>query len=232
MENIYTADSRKAYIFFVGGAADKEPFQIGGVPLYPAHHILGNYEIGFKRKLKLPLMERANVITYYYSYLEKNKITEHIKKLQALNDKPYIAMIGHSYGASTAYRICTEIKNNIDMLVGIEPVGAGLEGIFEQWIDLEELLKSKVWVDNLIFVVSTSSLAEISNFVSLFGGKWSKRDFSLEFMKTKVPTFIQCKNKKISHEDVPELMQCKNGKLDISAENLLKEGIKNFFKNN
>ena len=60
-------NDKQVHIFFIGGAADKEPYKILGIPVYGPHHVVGDYEFTFKSSLNLDFADQIRVQTYYYS---------------------------------------------------------------------------------------------------------------------------------------------------------------------
>ncbi|WP_373767728.1 hydrolase [Glaesserella sp.] len=116
--------SPNAHIFFIGGAADQEPYYLIG----PLRHInLARQKFLLSLQKEFGSTERIFIHTYGYNRIYR---PEDIEKNVIAKLKPtdYIYLIGHSLGGWNAAHLSRILRDNgfrVRILVTLDPVGEG-----------------------------------------------------------------------------------------------------------
>ncbi|MBL0691095.1 MAG: hypothetical protein JJV97_02040 [SAR324 cluster bacterium] len=223
---------KEIHIFFVGGAGDKERFAI--IKKFPIlgwgpTNIVGDYVNHFQQKLAALKLNNHYQVNYF-SYLEKKSL---LLKLAALNKQNttkqiFVAIVGHSYGASLAYRASKESQQIIDLLITIDPVGAGRSSFLKNWLLSSNMITKKSNINQWEMVWPSSLIFLKSNFVALVGGAWRNHKKLTKFAAKNCSTMIKAGDKSIYHDNFYGLMRYPQK--GLSMEDILLNKIVAFSK--
>ncbi|MBB4866543.1 pimeloyl-ACP methyl ester carboxylesterase [Pseudomonas nitritireducens] len=157
---------KKAVVFFIGGAADKESYYSQG----PNNNVLDA-----KRALDLQLNPYGE--SYFSAHLDYKQakgdaeIEEHFLRAVPSKAMP-IYIVGHSLGAwngAHLSRILTEKGYRVAMLVTLDPVGEGvLVWLFSNIYRDAPEPKAAFWIN----VAAHPKLPNASDTVAEFGERW------------------------------------------------------------
>lgn len=134
-------------------------------------------------------IKRHDVSTYYYNHDDIITSYNTIARHQNSNPQSPIALVGHSWGGDTAYRVSEELSGNIDLLVTLDAVG----GVAYPWVNFSEFRKDdlrrpknvKKWIN--IFSPEESAFKcflllgyiwDWNNCIASTGARWLRQKFA------------------------------------------------------
>lgn len=166
-KNLRVKSGKMVIVFFIGGAGDKESFYGTG----PYRNI---YEV--QRMCEEPFNELIKSKLYHSEYLGYDEVCGRndvkanvVQKIRNLSMPIYI--IGHSLGGWNGAHlssILTDLGYSVEMLITLDPVGAGLVKLAADIYFSEPKPKAKFWIN----LRAEAKSFDASDRVARAGSQW------------------------------------------------------------
>ncbi len=160
--------NHKTHLFFIGGAADQEPYYLVG----PFKRINRAQQI-FKRKIRnKPYAQQCEIhILGYNKIYRPEDIQKYVLDKISVGDSLYI--IAHSLGgwnAAHLSRILCENRHSVKMLITLDPVGEGILVWAGSYIfrEPQPFPQADFWIN----IRTESTALDPSDVVAYIGKQW------------------------------------------------------------
>lgn len=159
----------KAHIFFIGGAADQEPYYLVG----PFRRINVAQRLLLRKIKNKALMECCELhVLGYNKIYHPTDIQQYV--IDHLEPQDSIYIIGHSLGAWNGAHLCRQLVNlqyHVNMLITLDPVGEGVLVWAGSYIFREPQPEPKA--DFWINLRAQSQTIDHSDVVAVVGRRWN-----------------------------------------------------------
>lgn len=170
-----SVNNKKAIIFFIGGAGDKESFYGAG-----PYGNIAEVHVEFAKRVNLELtsLKQRIIFDRNISYLGYNEVygSVGIQKniINVIKNKGvnFIYIVGHSLGAWNGAHLTTELKKagySVEMLITLDPVGEGV--IVSNFSDIaysKPVVSAKTWIN----IRCDPDTKNKGDYIADFGEQW------------------------------------------------------------